>query len=179
MLPTQLVAKLVDHGSMAYLLATPTTRGKIAFTQALVLITGIVLIMALTTISGFTGFYLFIEDASAFHTARFLQLNIGAFLLFFAVGGISFLISSLSNDRKKSLGISGAIAIGFFSLDLVGKISEKIDCLRNMTIYSLYAPSDIVSGTAKLGLSWALLAVIGTFAYFAGIYVFKKRDLPL
>ncbi|WP_316572120.1 ABC transporter permease subunit [Neobacillus sp. YIM B06451] len=179
MLPTQLVAKLVDHGSMAYLLATPTTRGKIAFTQALVLITGIVLIMALTTISGFTGFYLFIEDASAFHTARFLQLNIGAFLLFFAVGGISFLISSLSNDEKKSLGISGAIAIGFFSLDLVGKISEKIDWLRNMTIYSLYAPSDIVSGTAKLGPSLALLAAIGALAFFAGIYAFKKRDLPL
>ncbi|WP_059171719.1 ABC transporter permease subunit [Bacillus sp. FJAT-27445] len=178
-LPTQLLAKLVDQGSMAYLLATPTTRGKIAITQAVVLLTGILLIMVLTTISGFAGYYLFIEDAKAFNTTRFLQLNIGAFFLFFAVGGISFLISSLSNDEKKALGVSGAIAFGFFSLDLVGKISEKIDWLRNMTIYSLYTPSDIVSGKAELATSCSLLFAIGALAFITGIFAFKKRDLPL
>lgn len=179
MLPTQLLAKMVDQGSMAYLLSTPTTRGKIAVTQALVLFTGIFLIMVMTTVSGFIGYYLFIKDSNAFHAVRFIQLNAGAFFLFFAVGGISFLISSFSNDEKLSLGISGAIAFGFFSLDLVGKISEKADWLRNLTIYSLYAPSDIVSGKAEVFQSCTILFLIGLLAFAAGVYAFKQRDLPL
>ena len=39
---TQLMAKLVDQGSMAYLLVDPTTRGKVAMTQAAVFVTGLI-----------------------------------------------------------------------------------------------------------------------------------------
>jgi ABC-2 type transport system permease protein len=176
---TQLIAKLVDQGSMAYLLSTPTTRGKIAFTQASVFFSSILLIMAITTLSGFIGTALFIEDANAFHAEKFIQINIGAFLLFFAVGGISFLISSLANDEKKAMGISGVIAFGFFSLDMMGKISEKIEWLRNLTIYSLFRPSEIVTGEADLTLAWILLGVIGLVSIGLGIIMFRKRDLPL
>jgi ABC-2 type transport system permease protein len=179
MVPTQLIAKLVDQGSMGYLLATPTTRGKVAFTQASVLMTGILLIMLITTISGFVGYSIFINDANAFHAAKFIQINIGAFLLFFAVGGISFLVSSLANDEKKALGISGVIAFGFFSLDMIGKVSDKIGWMRNLTIYSLFKPSDIVSGKADLAQSWIILSLIGIVAIGIAISIFRKRDLPL
>ena len=37
---TQLMAKLVDQGAMAYLLVVPTTRTKVALTQAVVFVTG-------------------------------------------------------------------------------------------------------------------------------------------
>ncbi|MGG3562109.1 ABC transporter permease subunit [Neobacillus rhizosphaerae] len=179
MLPTQLMAKLVDQGSMAYLLSTPTTRGKVAFTQAMVLFTGTFLIMVITTLSGFIGYGLFIKDENAFHALKFIQINIGAFLLFFAVGGISFFISSVANDEKKALGISGIMAIGFFCLDMIGKISEKVDWLRKLTIYSLFRPSDIVSGKEELMQAWTILAIIGIVAIGLGISIFKKRDLPL
>lgn len=179
MIPTQLVAKLVDQGSMGYLLSTPTTRGKVAFTQASVFLTGIFLIMVVTTIAGFTGVGLFIDDESAFNASRFIQINVGAFFLFFAVGGISFLISCWSNDEKKATGISGVVAFGFFSLDLLGKISDKIDWLRNLTIYSFYNPSDIVSGNTDLVQSSIILGLIGIVAIGTGIVIFKKRNLPL
>src|SRR5690242_11221445 len=56
---TQLMAKLVDQGSMAFLLATPTTRGKVALTQAAVFVTGLLSIMVVTTLCGFAGYALF------------------------------------------------------------------------------------------------------------------------
>ncbi|MGG0658739.1 ABC transporter permease subunit [Rummeliibacillus pycnus] len=179
LLPTQLIAKLIDQGSMAYLLSTPTTRGKIAFTQASVFITGIFLIMLITTISGFVGYGLFMKGENSFHAIKFIQLNIATLFLFIAVGGISFLVSCLSNDEKKSMGISGVIAFGFFSLDMVGKISDKIEWLRNFTIYSLYRPSEIVSGNADLVQTSILLCLIGAVAIGIGISIFRKRDLPL
>ena len=179
MLPTQLIAKLVDQGSMAYLLSTPTTRGKIAFTQASVLFTGIFLIMFITTISGFVGYGLFLKGENSFHAFKFVQLNIITLLLFVAVGGISFLISCLANDEKKAMGISGVIAFGFFSLDMIGKLSDKVEWLRNFTIYSLFRPSEIVSGNANLVQSSIILCLIGILAAGIGILIFRKRNLPL
>lgn len=179
MLPTQLIAKLVDQGSMAYILSTPITRAKVAFTQAIILITGIFLIMFFTTVSGFVGYELFLKGENSFHALKFIQINIEAFLLFFAVGGISFFVSCLANDEKKSLGISGVIAFGFFSLDLIGKISDKIDWLRNFTIYSLFRPSEIVSGNGDMIQSSIILSFIGLAFIVVGILIFRKRNLPL
>lgn len=179
MLSTQLMAKLVDQGSMAYLLSAPTTRGKVAFTQSAVFITGLFLIMGVTTISGFIGYGLFIGDKYDFNASRFIQLNLGAFLLFFAVGSISFLVSALANDEKKALGISGIITFGSFSLDLLGKLSEKIEWLRNLSIFSLFKPSEIVNGNTDFAQISFILLIIGIVFFGISIQLFRKRDLPL
>lgn len=176
---TELMAKLVDQGAMAYLLAAPTTRGKVALTQAAVLVSGLVTIMAVTTLCGFAGYALFIGDLSAFHGAAYLRMNVAAFLLFFAVSGIAFLVSSLANDEKKALGISAVLTFGFFSLDFIGKLSERIDWLRSLSYFSLYDPSGIIVGEAHIGLAWSILAAIGVVAFAAGIVLFRRRDLPL
>ncbi|HEY2494399.1 MAG TPA: ABC transporter permease subunit [Paenibacillus sp.] len=178
-LSTQLMAKLVDQGSMVYLLSTPTTRVKVAFTQASVLTTGLFLIMAVTTIAGFAGNAWFLGADYEFDISKFIQMNVAAFLLFFAVGGICFLVSSLANDEKRARGISGLITFGFFSLDLLGKISEKIDWMQYISIFSLYKPGEIVNGNGDLVGTFIILFVIGLISFGLAIVLFRKRDLPL
>jgi len=178
-LSTQLMAKLVDQGSMAYLLSTPTTRGRIAFTQASVLVSGLAMIMAVTTIAGFVGNAWFLGGDYEFDTSKFLQLNVSALLLFVAVGGIAFLVSALSNDEKRALGISGGITFGFFSLDLLGKISDSTEWMRSFTIFSLYKPSEILSGGEGLLQPALILLAIGLAAFGLAIALFRRRDLPL
>lgn len=178
-LSTQLMAKLVDHGSMAHLLSSPTTRTKVAVTQALVLVAGLFLIMLVTTLAGLGGNAWFLHGDYEFNTMRFIELNVAAFLLFFAVGGISFLVSALSNDEKRALGISGLITFGFFSLDLVGKFSEKVEWMRSISIFSLYKPDEMIRGTTNLGLSFTILALIGLVSFGLAVVFFRKRDLPL
>ncbi|WP_219835052.1 ABC transporter permease subunit [Paenibacillus sp. R14(2021)] len=178
-LSTQLMAKLVSQGAMGYLLSTPTTRVKVAVTQACVLVTGLFLIMAATTIAGFIGNAWLLGPEYAFHTELFLKMNAAAFLLFFAVGGISFLVSALTNDDKRALGISGAITFGFFSLDLLGKLGDSISWLRSLSIFSLYRPAEIVQGSVNVALPFLLLLVIGASAFVLAAVLFRRRDLPL
>jgi len=99
--------------------------------------------------------------------------------LFSAVGGVSFFISFLVNDEKRALGIAGSIAFRFFSLNLLGKISEKIDWLKNISIYTLYNPSEIISKQADIIQSCMILGTIGLAAFIIAIVLFKKRDSPL
>ncbi|MFC5528852.1 ABC transporter permease subunit [Cohnella yongneupensis] len=178
-LATKLMAKLVDQGSMAYLLSTPTTRGQIAFTQAAVLTTGLFLILAVTTIAGFAGNAWFLGDDYALDTTKFIQMNAAAFLLFFAVGGLSFLVSSLASDEKKALGIAGAITFGFFSMDLLGKLSVQIEWIRNVSVFSLYRPADIINGDAHMTASSITLAAIGLLSFSLAVVLFRRRDLSL
>jgi ABC-2 type transport system permease protein len=178
-LSTKLIAKLVDQGSMAYLLSTPTTRVKVATTQAAVLVTGLLLIAVVTTVAGFLGNAWFLDESSAIHTSRFIQLNIVALLLFFAISGIAFLVSSLSNDEKKAMGISGMITFLSFSLDLIGKLSDKLSWLRNFSIFSLFRPGEIVNGDVNFSAVTIILLTIGIAGFATGIVGFKKRDLPL
>nr|MDH3155690.1 ABC transporter permease subunit [Bacillus licheniformis]MDH3162463.1 ABC transporter permease subunit [Bacillus licheniformis] len=179
MLSTKLLAKRVDQGSMAYILSAPTTRGKVAFTQATVLTTGLLIIMAVTTAAGLAGYHLMLGGDYDFNVSRFLVLNLLGFLLFFAVGGISFLFSAISNDEKRALGLSGGITFLFFSFDLLGKLSEKTEWLRSLSVFSLFRPGDIVNGSTDIAQVSLVLAAVGFAAFALSILIFKKRDLPL
>ena len=174
MLSTKLLAKRVDQGSMAYILSAPTTRGKVAFTQAAVLTTGLLIIMAVTTAAGLAGYHLMLGGDYDFNVSRFLVLNLLGFLLFFAVGGISFLFSAISNDEKRALGLSGGITFLFFSFDLLGKLSEKTEWLRSLSVFSLFRPGDIVNGSADIAQVSLVLAAVGFAAFALSILILKS-----
>ncbi|MBB6732187.1 ABC transporter permease subunit [Cohnella zeiphila] len=179
LLSTQLMARLIDQGSMAYLLSTPATRAKVASAQALVLVLGLLIIMAVTTAAGFAGHEWIIGDRYPFDASRFLRMNAVAWTLFVAVGGLSFLISAASNDEKRALGLSGAVVFGMYGLDLIGKIGDSVEWLRYVSAFALYRPSELAGGEGHAALSATILLLIGLAGFAAGILIFRKRDLPL
>ncbi len=179
MTATQLLSHFVDKGSMAYLLSTKVSRSQIALTQALVLIGGLLFIMLLTFLGGIVAAETLIDEQYSLEIGVFFRINFVGFLLFYVVGGYSFLISSLCNDEKKSLGIAGALTFFFYGLDMAGKISLDFEWLRNITPFSLYNPSEIASGDAEIFIPSIILFGLGFFTYSAAVVVFKRRNLPL
>ncbi|MFB9329217.1 ABC transporter permease subunit [Paenibacillus aurantiacus] len=180
LLSTQLIAKLVDQGAMASLLSAPITRWRLALSQAAVLVTGLVAIVGTTTMAGFAGSAWFLGETAAFDGMRFVAMNAMALLLFFAIGGIAFLISCCSDDEKRALSLSGFIAFALFTLDLLGKLSEGTAWLRSLSLFALYRPGDIAGGAGGDALlAGCVLLLVGIAAFALGIYRFSRRDLPL
>ncbi|TLS38740.1 ABC transporter permease subunit [Pseudalkalibacillus caeni] len=177
MTATQLIARLVDRGSLAYLLSTPNSRTKIALTQALVLCTGLLIIGLFTTLTGIIGADLMIEEM--FEQSAFIKMNIVGILVFFVISGYSFLFSSLFNDERRALGLSAILTLLFFGLDMAGKLSEDFEWMRNLSLFSVFEPVEIARGGVDiLPVSLALVAA-GVLLFTAAIIIFKKRDLPL
>lgn len=173
-----LIARFVDQGSMAYLLATPVSRAKVAVTQATFLLFGLFLICLFTTFGGWAGAQLLIDDP-AFDVAPFIQINLLGFLLFSVIGGYSFLISCLFNDEKRALGAAAGLTLLFYAMDMIGKLSEDLGWVRDLSIFSLFRPTEIAMGTydvlpTALGLGLATLVLLA-----AAVQIFRKRDLPL
>ncbi|MQR96913.1 ABC transporter permease [Fictibacillus phosphorivorans] len=175
---TRVMARLVDQGSMAYLLATPHSRVKVAITQAAVLLTGLALIVGFTTFSGIAASEWLIEDYQL-DVASFITLNILTFLTFSSIAGYCFLISSLSNDEKKALGISAGITLLFYMLNMAGKLSEKTEWMLNLTIFKWYDPIKMINNETDAFWIGCSLGVSTFLLFLISVIVFKKRNLPL
>ena len=113
-----------------------------------------------------------------FNIAHFIQLNLGIFLLMFAIGSISFMFSCVFNLSRNSLALGAGIPFAFFILSMLANMSPSFASLRFATINTLYNPMDVVSGEGYVP-QFVTLACIGLVLYLVGVVVFKKKDLPL
>ena len=174
-----LLAKLVDRGSMAYLLSTRVSRVQIVITQITVLISGLFIVHLITFLAGFIVANLSIDSANTIAFLEFFQINFVGFLLFVAIGSYSLLISALFNDERNAFALALGITFIFYALDMVGKIVIELDWLRNISLFSLYEPGQIASGDANVLFSSLIFIAISVTGYTLAITIFNKRNLPL
>jgi ABC-2 type transport system permease protein len=175
---TRLMARLVDQGSMAYLLATPNSRVKIAATQAAVIITGLALIVAFTTLSGIAASEWLISGYEL-DVPSFITLNVLTFLIFLVIAGYCFFISSSFNDEKKALGISAGLTLFFYMLNMAGKLSEDTEWLLNFTLFKLYDPIKMINNETNALFIGSMLGVGALLLFGGSLIIFKRRNLPL
>ncbi len=173
----RLIARQVDRGSMAYLLATPNTRKKVAITQASFLLLAITILIVYITILGIS-----VSEAlfpGVLDIKSFILLNLGVLLLHFTFSGISFFASCVFDDAKNSLLLGAGLPIAFFIIQMLVNVGGKLEDLKYATILTLYNTKDILSGASSIVPSFIALGAIAVVLYTAGIYIFNKRDLSL
>jgi ABC-2 type transport system permease protein len=174
----KLIAHHVDRGSMAFILAAPQSRVKVALTQAATLVFGLLLIAAIMTVGGWLV-ALAILGGDGIPFAPFFRLNAIGFLLFYTIAGYAFFFSCLFNDEKRALSVASLLTLVFYVLDLVGRLSDRLDWCRHLSVFAAYRPQDLLDGTAHVAATAIGLFAAGTVLYLIGIALFSKRDLPL
>lgn len=177
MTANSLIASQVDRGSMAYLLSTPTKRSTIILTQALYLIVALVVMFCIETIAGIVSIRVFQSGVDVV-IADFIMLNIGLFLLMFAISGFSFFFSSYCNLTKNSLSFGAGIPIAFFLFHLLSAVDESLHVLNYFTINALFDTAAILEGE-NYWWKFLVLLGLGIILYIASLEVFKRKDLPL
>ncbi|WP_196493874.1 ABC transporter permease subunit [Ornithinibacillus caprae] len=173
----RLIASHVDKGSMAYLLSTSNSRGKIVMTQALFSLLSIASVfMVITVVQILVASSMFPGELEI---GKFIMLNMYALILYFAISGVCFFASSISNESKYSLGLGAGIPIAFVVLDMLGNTAENVSWIGNLSIFGLFEPDRLFAGDAFAYIGMGVLGVIAIVLYIGAITFFKKRDLPL
>ncbi|WP_088103155.1 ABC transporter permease subunit [Halalkalibacter urbisdiaboli] len=175
---TKLIARFVSQGSMAFLLAIPISRKQLALTQSAVLLSGIFLITFISYLFTWLGQLLFLEKL-ALQTGPFLMMNIVGILLFVSISSYCFLFSTIFSDDKKAIGYSASVTVLLYSLDLLGRLSDKFEFMRSLTFFSLFNPSGIAKGEEEWLVSILIYLISSVILYTIAIYHFIRRDLPL
>ncbi len=176
-LANRLVAAHVDRGSMAYLLATPNSRPKIIFTQAVYMALSVIVLLTLTAASGTA-----ISEAlfpGELDIAAFIKINMAAILLTLAVSSICFFFSCLFNETKHSLAVGGGVPVLFFVINMLRNISDNFSWLEYLTIYSLFNPRALATGEESLLIPGLIFAAITLTLYAGGTFIFSRRNLYL
>jgi len=175
-LGNRLVAKKVDNSSMACILATPHSRGKIIFTLgAYALFTVALLFAGLFGVGVLFGEIL---HPGLLDIPSFLRLNVTTMLVNMVVIMISFLASCIFNDSSLSIGFGAGIPIAFLMMNMLGGASENLSVIKEISPYGWYDPLELVKGEPVL---WQNLAYAGIAAilFTAALLIFRRRRLPL
>lgn len=188
MASNNLVAGQVDSGSMAYVLSTSTKRRTVVFTQAVYLIGSIFAMFSLTTLTGCICLAIITEEVALTY-GKLILLNIGAFLVLFALSGLCFFTSCFFDRSKRSMAIGGGLSIfslvaamlGLFGSPVIPSV-VRLKALNNFnyaTVISLFDVISIMDGTGAFLWKFAILAVLGIIGYLFGAKRFNEKDLPL
>ena len=173
----RMIAKYVDNGSMAFLLSTPNSRIKIALTQAVFLLSSLLLLIGFVALIGIVvSQALFPNELDI---PRFITLNLGAVLLYSALSGIGFFTSCLFNESKYSLAWGGGILVAFLLIQMLASTDEQLSNLKYLSLITLFDPNEIIAGGGNVQSALLALGSIALVLYSSGVYIFSKKDLHI
>lgn len=173
----KLVMSYIDTGSMANLLATGNSRGKIIRTQALSAILWMVLLLGMITVVGVVSSEMMFPGE--LNIKRYLVLNMSTLFLQFAVTGIAFLSACVFSESRHYYTIGAGLPILFFLIQMVSNMGEKLENLKYVTIYTLLPAEDIVTGDAMFRVQDGVLLLLAVVLFGGGMWWFGRRDLSI
>ena len=188
MVSNSLIVGQVDSGSMAYVLSTSTKRRSVTFTQSVFMVSSLFLMFLCTAITSFICFAI-VDVETDLTYGKLALINLGAFLVLFAMSGINFFTSCIFDRSKRSMAIGGGLSIFFLVATMLGLFGSKVipsvvrikalDNFNYVSIISLFNVVNILDGKTSFIPGLIILLVIGLAGYIAGSIIFKKKDLPL
>lgn len=173
----KLLMSYIDNGSMANILTTPNSRGKIIRTQALCIIIWMALLMAALTMVGIIGAQIMFPDE--LNVTRYIMLNASTLLIQLLVCGIAFLAACISTESKTYYTFGAGLPLIFFLLQMISNMGEKLENLKYVTIYTLLPAVKIVRGEGGVLSLNLIMAGLAILLFAIGIVWFERRDLSL
>jgi ABC-2 type transport system permease protein len=172
----RLVGKMVDNGSMSYLLSTPNSRMKIVLTQAVVFVLMLTLLVLGIVIAGVI--FSEMRFPGELEMGKFLLVNLTLFFYLFAISSISFLASCLFNDGKNAVLFGTSLPVGFLIFQMLTAQGDKLEFFKYFTLLTLYQPNKIIVAGYQPWPMFAL-ALIGFALYGLAFVIFRRRNLPI
>jgi hypothetical protein len=113
---------------------------------------------------------------------QFAPAVINVFGLMACMAGLASLVSAAGNHRSSTVGIMCGFYVLSLLAKLVGRMSPRFGFVGWLSIFNVFEPQRLVSGTPE---SWELLACydgvligLGLAAFITGGIIFSRRDLP-
>ena len=173
----KLLMSYIDNGSMANLLATPNSRGKIIRTQVLSVGLWVTILMVAITIVGIVGAQMMFPDE--LDVKRYILLNGSTLLMQLLIAGIAFVAACICTEAKNYYALGAGLPILFFLIQMLSNMGEKLENLRYATVYTLLPAAEIVAGESGVWCQNVAMGLIVIVLFGGGIWWFCRRDLSL
>lgn len=171
----RLVARWVDTGAAAFLLAAPVGRVKIAATQALALAA-----VPVGCVACAFGFCVLAAQAmfpGQLDIAAFLRLNAGLLCLQTAFAGVCFLASCTFRDARMAAGVGAGACTACILVQMLADVGDTFSWLHKCTPLALFDQQALLAGDAGAAAGCAVLLAAGLVLFALGGAVFCRKDI--
>lgn len=173
----RLMARYIDKGSMAYLLATPHQRKHIFITELIVLLSGVLGLILYSMILIYSCGSMMFEET--IEIDKFLLMNVGLLGIHTFFATLCYLTACIFNEVKLSIGLGAGIGIAFILIQMLSQVSDKIEFLKYITPLTLFDVKGLQNYNQQAMIYMLSLFVLSIVCIVIGELIFSKRDLPL
>jgi ABC-2 type transport system permease protein len=173
---TRFPAGEIDRGTIDVLLALPVSRRRIYLCETIVFLGGGTLMIGAGAIGYAIGSTAVpFENRPEWTLVWFVLINL--FCLYVAVGGVAFLVSSLSERRGRAVFTVFAIVVASFLMNFLAQFWAPAQPFAILSVLEYYQPANILrSGALPLG-DVAVLLAIGAVLWIAGGEITARRSI--
>ncbi len=171
-----LLAKMVDDGSLAFLLSTPVSRSEIISTQTAVLISTTAVIVTATIAGLYFG--TFCSEIDILHK-HYLRLGLLGVTFFSLIEIYSLFFSAWFVDQERALTYAAGLTLAFYGLDIVGGLSNKFSFLKKLSLFQWFHPQEVLEGATNPRCTVIGLSVASAVLWYLTKQVFELRDLAI
>jgi ABC-2 type transport system permease protein len=175
---TRVPAGEVDRGTVDVLLGLPVSRLRVYSCESAVWLASGLAIIAMGLVGNLLGGWL--AGSEIRPTSRQLIIVIlNLYCLYLAVGGVTWLVSSLSSHRAPAIGIVFGIVLASFLLSFLAQFSDLAEAISFLSMLDYYRPLLILRDASWPVTDMLVLATVGAVAWLLGATVFARRDISV
>ncbi len=166
----------IDRATIDVLLGLPVSRWDVYRAELLMFIATGIGIIALGLVGNRIG-SLLVATPIPFQPKSVLIVIVNLFSLYLAIGGLGWLISSLSERRGKAIAIVFSILLASFLLSFVAQFWEPANNVSFLSILQYYQPLLVLRQEQWPLDDIAVLLVLGAVMWTIGGICFARRDI--
>jgi len=173
---TRYPAAEIDRGTIDVLLGLPVSRRGVWLCETLGWLSAGLVILVFGAVGYLIGSRAMeLEHRPAFGLVMLVMLNL--YGVYLAVGGLTCLVSSLSDRRGRAIALIFAIVLASFLLNFLAQFWEPAKHVVFLSVLDYYQPAVILrDGAVPLGDLMTLLAA-GLIGWAAGMEITARRSI--
>ena len=173
MLGSSIVLKEENDKTIEYLATLPIQRKDILTNKIIVSITYIFLMVIILGLFN----YIALLISGDFHQWQYLLLSITPLLIGLPLFALNLFISTFLHKTKKTIGIILGLVFFFYLLSVLSELSEKVEFLKYLSIYTLASTRDIIKDITISPLV-ILISMAITIIFIGCSYMrYSKKEL--
>jgi ABC-2 type transport system permease protein len=173
---TRVPAGEIDRGTIDVLLALPVNRTRIVACEAIVGLTTGLLLITLVLAGNVIGRWSF-DPQPRDTLIPLLHVSANLYALYVAVGGITCLVSSLSDRRGRAVGVVFGILIASYFLNSIAALNATASKFSFLNVLHYYRPLRVLQGDGTPVRDVVVLIVVGVVLGAVGWIAFARRDI--
>lgn len=166
----------IDRGTIDVLLGFPVSRRRIYLCETIGWLVSGLVVLGCGVVGCVIGSQaLNVDQRPEFHRVMLVLFNL--YCVYIAVGGVSFLISSMCERRGRAIAVIFSLVLASFLINFLAQFWDPAKPFAVLSVLNYYQPAMILRSGSVAATDIAILLALGGVAWIVGAEITARRSI--